>query len=102
MKVEANIDESSIEGIVKDVIIKRLSNEMYNKNFQGFVHSKSPDICTKANVEMKSRVNKLVSDRIDKWINSNGENLEQYIDRRLQETVENIDFTNIIKEKYIR
>ena len=102
MKVEANIDESSIEGIVKEVLIKRLTNEMYNQSFQGFVKTKSPEFCTRVNIEIKTRLNKLVSDMLDNWINSDGESLDIYINRRLSETVETIDFEKIIKEKYIK
>ena len=102
MKVEANIDESSIEGLVKDVIIKRLVNEMYNHSFQGFVKTKSPEFCTKVNIEIKTRLNKLVSDKLDNWMNSDGESLDTYINRRLGEIVENMDFEKIIKEKYIK
>ena len=39
MIVKTNIDEDTIEGLVKDVVIKRLSSEIYNRNFQNFTIS---------------------------------------------------------------
>ena len=30
MTIKTNIDEDTIEGLVKDVLIKRLSSEIYN------------------------------------------------------------------------
>lgn len=102
MIIEATIDEKSIDGLVKDVLVKRLSNEMYNKNFQSFVNSKSPEITIKINSQIKSEVNLIVENKISKWRNAEGENIEQYVDRRIQETIEKIDFEKIIKDKYIK
>lgn len=102
MIIEANIDENSIDGLVKDVLIKRLSNEMYNKNFQNFTNSKSPEITAKINSQLKTEVNAVIENKISRWRNNLGESIEQYIDRRIQETIEKIDFEKIIKEKYIK
>lgn len=49
MIIKTNIDEDTIEGLIKDVLIKRLSSEIYNRNFQNFTSKNSSEITNKIN-----------------------------------------------------
>lgn len=102
MIIKTNIDEDTIEGLIKDVLIKRLSSEIYNRNFQNFTSKNSSEITNKINSQLKNEFKSIVEERVSKWQNNLGENIKQYIDRKILETIENIDFEKIIKEKYIK
>lgn len=102
MEFKVDINTESIDGWVKDVVVKKLSNEIYNKCFQNFTNSKSAEIQVNINNKLKTEVTSLVNKKLETWKNSNDETLEEYIDRRLEETVTSIDFVKIIKDKYLK
>ena len=102
MEIKADINIESIEGLVKDVVVKKLSTEIYNKHFQNFINSKSAEIQAAVNNKLKTGVVSVVDKKLEEWKNSSGETLEEYIDRRLEESIKNIDFEKIIKDKYIK
>ena len=102
MEIKTDINIDSIEGLVKDIVAKKLSMEVYNKCFHNFINSKSAEIQVTINSKLKTELNSLVAKKLESWKNSDGETLEEYLDRRLEETVKNIDFEKIIKDKYLK
>lgn len=102
MKFEAEIKTESIESIVTDALVKKLLNEAYNKYFNNFATTRATDLQAKVNTQLKSEINSIVSNRVTNWKNSHGETLFDYIDRRIEESISNIDFEKIIKDRFIK
>ena len=102
MKTEVEIDEGKIQGLVIDMIVKRLANDLYTKYFQDFSKTKYNEINSKLNSEIKNTVSGLVNSKFENWKNTKNETMGEYIDRRMTEAVDGIDFEKLIKEKLIK